>query len=88
MPDERVRAPIVRWQGSDLRDVTPPADASEWVSILREIGPILLVRFVSNDRGGWRVANATEHPDDTGPLIDRCDEVRKALRDAGMPVVD
>ena len=88
MPDERARGPIVRWQGNGLRDVTPPADASEWVSIVREICPILLVRFVSNERGGWRVAKATAHPGDTGPLIDRSAEAKEALRDAGKPVVD
>jgi len=88
------RNPIVEWRTRKGGTATPPADANEWKGIIAGISPILLVRLVSKPRGRWWVSKAEENPPRiyAGPHrlapIDRRDEVRKALQDAGKPVVD
>ena len=86
--------PILQWRTRKGRLATPPADANEWKGIIAGISRILLVRLVSKPRGRWWISKAEENPPQigAGPYriapIDRRDEVRKALQDAGKPVVD
>ncbi len=88
--------PIVQWRTrkEGKAKATPPADANEWKEIIAGISRILLVRLISKPCDRWWLSKAEENPPQigAGPYrvapIDRRDEVRKALQDAGKPVVD
>jgi hypothetical protein len=89
------RGPVVRWKTNEGEQTTPPADASEWVSIIARVSPILSVELVSREDGRWWVGKANETPPQVGggpysePLTtDRRKEVTEALREACKTIVD
>ena len=79
--------PWVTWTTNEWRTLRPPRDSHEWVRVVKTVSELLRVKFVDNERGGWRVSKAEDPPRaGTAEPVDRTNELRDKLRTRGKAV--